>query len=235
LLSVATHQPGGLDTLKRTWAWVEEAYEKAAAEAAGARPRRSTKRANGAKPEAAPFVPAAPDRSNWRVVMPFHLADSRDEAMEQVKDGYMAYAQQYFAETLGRPMVAAGQELPQPREAVEAVVSRGGAIIGTPDDAIEAVERLLDMSGGFGGIMFQAHEWASTAYTLRSYELWARYVAPRFQGQTRTVENREWVAANRSTIFAENSQAIANAFTDAGKELPTLMQQRLAQRRPGVL
>jgi hypothetical protein len=60
-------------------------------------------------------------------------------------------------------------------------------------------------------------------------------VAPRFQGQTRTVDNRDWVAANRSTIFAENSQAIANAFTDAGKELPTLMQQRLAQRRPGVL
>jgi limonene 1,2-monooxygenase len=235
LLSVATHQPGGLDALKRTWAWVEEAYEKAAEEAGKARPRRGSRRANGAKPDATALMPARPDRSNWRVVMPFHLAGSRDEAIEQVKDGYMSYAQSYFAETLGRPMVAAGQSPPEPREAVEAAVARGGAIIGTPDDAIEAVERLIDMSGGFGGIMFQAHEWASTAETLRSYELWARYVAPRFQGQTRTVDNRDWVAANRSTIFAENSQAIANAFTDAGKELPTLMQQRLAQRRPGVL
>ncbi|HXH22894.1 MAG TPA: LLM class flavin-dependent oxidoreductase [Dehalococcoidia bacterium] len=234
LLSVATHQPGGLEALKRTWSWVEEAYEKAAEESAGSK-RRASRRRNGAAPGPTPFVPPPPNRADWRIVMPFHLADSRDEAIEQVKDGYMAYAQSYFAETLGRPMVAAGQGLPTPREAVEAVIARGGAIIGTPDDAVEAVERLLDMSGGFGGIMFQAHEWASTPNTLRSFELWARYVAPRFQAQTRTLENRDWVAANRATIFAENTQAIANAFTDAGKELPSLMQQRLAQRRPGIL
>jgi limonene 1,2-monooxygenase len=91
------------------------------------------------------------------------------------------------------------------------------------------------MSGGIGGLLFQAHEWASTAATLRSYELWARYVAPRFQGQTRSKENRDWVSENRSSIFAENTQAIANAFSDAGKEMPSLLAQRMAKRRPGIL
>ena len=251
LLSVATHQPGGLEALKRTWSWVEEAYEKEAERASKTGGQRATgrKRSNGAKAAPIPnpslikgkgigdgrFVPAAPDRADWRIVMPFHLADSRDEAIENVKDGYMAYSQSYFAETLGRPMVAAGQEMPSPRQAVELAVERGGAIIGTPDDAIAAVERLIDMSGGIGGLLGMANEWATTGKTLRSYELWARYVAPRFQGQTRSQENRDWVAGNKSTIFAENTQAIANAFADAGVEVPSLMQQRLAQRRPGIL
>ncbi len=243
LLSVATHQPGGLEALKRTWSWVEEAWEKEAEKTTGAKGKRTNgrKASNDAKgavlrqaqEEREGFVPERPDRANWRIVMPFHLADSRDEAIDQVKDGYMPYAQSYFAETLGRPMVAAGQELPTPRQAIERMVGRGGAIIGTPDDAIEAVERLVDMSGGIGGIMFQAHEWASTPQTLRSYELWARHVAPRFQGQTRSQDNRDWVSANRATIFAENQQAIVNAFSDAGKEMPTLMQQRGVARRPG--
>jgi limonene 1,2-monooxygenase len=233
LLSVATHQPGGLDALKRTWAWVEEAWEEEVEAATAPAKRNGRKRVNGAGAGPQPFVPKRPDRADWRIVMPFHLADTRDEAIDAVKDGYMTYAQSYFAETLGRPMVAAGQELPQPREAVERMVERGGAIVGTPDDAIEAVERLVAMSGGIGGIMFQAHEWASTPQTLRSYELWARHVAPRFQGQTRPRENRDWVSANRATIFAENQQAIANAFTDAGKEMPSLLAQRQAAHRPG--
>ncbi|HEY7268864.1 MAG TPA: LLM class flavin-dependent oxidoreductase [Dehalococcoidia bacterium] len=235
LLSVATHQPGGLDALKRTWGWVEEAWEKETEAASAPAKRNGRQRANGADAKNEAFVPKRPDRADWRIVMPFHLADSREEAIDQVKDGYMPYAQSYFAETLGRPMVAAGQDLPSPRDAVGRMVDRGGAIIGSPDDAIEAVERLVDMSGGIGGIMFQAHEWASTEQTLRSYELWARYVAPRFQGQTRSRDNRDWVSANRATIFAENQKAIANAFTDAGKEMPALLAQRNAARRPGQL
>jgi limonene 1,2-monooxygenase len=233
LLSVATHQPGGLEALQRTWTWVEQAWEREMERLGRPAGRGGRKRGNGASAREAAFVPERPDRANWRVVMPMHLADSREEAVEAVKDGYLPYARSYFAETLGRPMGRPGEAPPSPRQAVEAMVERGGAIIGTPDDAIAAVERLLDMSGGFGGIMFQAHEWASTEATLRSYELWARYVAPRFQGQTRAVENRDWVSANRATIFAENQQAIANAFTDAGQEMPSLLAQRMAQRRPG--
>jgi limonene 1,2-monooxygenase len=89
------------------------------------------------------------------------------------------------------------------------------------------------MSGGFGGLLGLAHEWAPREKIHRSYELWARYVAPAFQGQTRAKENRDWVAGNRSTIFAENQQAIAQAFTDAGVEMPQMGQRQ--PRRPGEL
>ncbi len=40
---------------------------------------------------------------------------------------------------------------------VEAMVARGGAIVGTPEDAIAAIERIINIAGGFLGL---AHEWA---------------------------------------------------------------------------
>lgn len=200
LLSVASHQPGGLDALRRTWAWVEQA---------------------AAERERPP-----PSRDDWRVVMPFYLAESREKAIEDVRAGHMLYSKSYFEETLGRP---AGPE----EGLLERTIERGGAIVGTPDDAIEAIERLQEMSGGFGGLLGLAHEWAPTEKIHKSFELWARYVAPRFQGQTRAKENRDWVAENRSTIFAENQQAIAKAFADAGVEMPQFGQRQA--RRPGEL
>ena len=51
----------------------------------------------------------------------------------------------------------------------------GFAVIGTPDDAIAQIQRLVDQSGGFGTFLFMAHEWADReAPRRRSYELMAR-------------------------------------------------------------
>jgi len=78
----------------------------------------------------------------------------------------------------------------------EQSVAVGGAIIGTPDDAIEAIEALLDGSGGFGGFLLAMFGLASRERMLHSFELISRHVAPRFQGQFATMQaNREWVVA----------------------------------------
>ena len=46
----------------------------------------------------------------------------------------------------------------------------------------------------FGGLLGMAHECANREKTLHSYELWARYVAPQFQGSAvSTCASREWV------------------------------------------
>ena len=83
------------------------------------------------------------------------------------------------------------------------------------------LERLIELSrGGFGGLLFRAHEWAPREETLKSYELFARYVMPRFQGSLATVEDsNEWCRSNRRTIFGPNVAAIRKAFTDAGREV----------------
>ncbi|MEP6870552.1 MAG: LLM class flavin-dependent oxidoreductase, partial [Anaerolineaceae bacterium] len=94
------------------------------------------------------------------------------------------------------------------------------------------IERLLDMSGGFGGLLGMAHEWTTWEKTKHSFELWARYVAPRFQGQfDRISDSQKYVAAHRATIFGPNAAAIGKAFVDAGVELPAEMVARMQRGR----
>ena len=45
---------------------------------------------------------------------------------------------------------------------------------------------------------------------------------PRFQGSLDTIaDSNEWCRDNRRTIFGPNVEAIQQAFTDAGREVPT--------------
>ena len=151
------------------------------------------------------------DRAEWRLVMPVHLADTREEAMRDVAEGSLAFNREYFEGTLGRPAD------PNAPSDIESVVSRGGAIVGTPDDAIAAIESLFELSGGFGGLLLLAHEWATREKTWHSHELWARYVAPRFQGQMEAISGSQaYVAANRGTIFGPNLAAIGRRSPTPG-------------------
>lgn len=198
MLSVTASQPGGMTSAAGSWAMVEE---------------------NAAK------YGKTVSRDDWRVVLSMHLADSKEEAMNDIREGCTRFYKTYFGETLGSP--AGGPDF-----SFENMVNAGGIICGTPDDAIEAVERIIDLSGGVGAILFQAGEWTTWAKTKYSYELWARYVAPRFQGQYKPiVDNREWVSENRGTIFAPNQAAIGKAFADAGVAIPAPMLERMNRGR----
>src|SRR5581483_4379503 len=66
-------------------------------------------------------------------------------------------------------------------DAAEWLMETGTACIGTPDDAIAYIERLIKGSGGFGVLCELAHNWADWDATKRHYELMARFVHPHFQ------------------------------------------------------
>jgi limonene 1,2-monooxygenase len=195
ILSVAVSQPGGLISLAKTWEMAQEAADKA---------------------------DKGLSREDWRLVMPIHLADTREEAIRDVDMGSQRFNKDYFEDTLGRP---ADPSVPGD---VASQVERGGAIVGTPDDAIAAIERMQELSGGFGALLGLAHEWTSWEKTKHSYELFARYVAPKFQGQIKRIEeSHDFVAGNRTTIFGPNAMAIGKAFVDAGVALPEAMLGRM--------
>jgi limonene 1,2-monooxygenase len=60
----------------------------------------------------------------------------------------------------------------------------GFGAIGTPDMVTAQIDRLWKQSnGGFGAYLMLAHNWANFDATRRSYDLVARHVFPRFQGQ----------------------------------------------------
>ena len=87
----------------------------------------------------------------------------------------------------------------------------GLAVIGTPDDAVKQLKRLKDQSGGFGTFLHMAHNWADWSQTKRSYELFARYVIPKFQGinDNRRTSYR-WAADHQGESMPRVEQAINN-------------------------
>ena len=161
------------------------------------------------------------DRKKWRIVINGHVAEDDEQALSEVSAGERIETQTYFEDTLGRPPGRADSPL---RDGVKS----GTTLVGSPDTVAAGIDRLIANSqGGFGGLMFRAHEWANREQTLRSYELFARYVMPRFQRSLETVVgSREWVKANRKTVLGGNVEAVRRAFTDAGHEVPEAFRSR---------
>ena len=81
-------------------------------------------------------------------------------------------------------------------------------ILGNPDDALARIQDLQAKSGGFGGLLQLAHNWADFPQTLRSYELIARYVAPRVNQLNLTRDqSMAWTAANRDELIGAAKDA----------------------------
>lgn len=118
----------------------------------------------------------AVDRRDFRVAIFMHLADSVEQARDDVRfgiDGWARYARDILPFS------------PVPHDVTnvyEFLVETRGAVIGTPADAIEAIERAQNGSGGFGVVLLMAHDWADWDATRRSYELFAHHVVPHFRG-----------------------------------------------------
>ena len=112
-------------------------------------------------------------REDWHLVIPVHLAESRAEAIEDIRLGGARLISEYFDQTLGN-------EVPDvPFDGiVEHMTEYHLWIVGRPDDAIEGINRLQEISGGFGGLIILVADWASREKVLHSYELMARYVFP---------------------------------------------------------
>jgi limonene 1,2-monooxygenase len=112
-------------------------------------------------------------------------------------------------------------------------VKAGTTLVGSPETVARGIEKLVEASdGGFGGFMFRANDWANREQTWRSYELFARWVMPRFQQSLETVRGSyEWAVANRKTVFSPNVEALRKAFTDHGSAVPDAFDARASGAR----
>ena len=155
------------------------------------------------------------DRKKWRVVVTAHVAEDDEEALRQVRKGERNETLTYFEDTLGRPPGRADDPLSDG-------VKMGTTLVGSPETVINGIRRLQGYSqGGFGGILFRAHEWANREQTMKSYELFARYVMPVFQSSLDPiVASNAWARDNRREVFGDTVEAVKRAFTDHGAALP---------------
>ena len=155
-------------------------------------------------------------REDWGIVMGMHLAESKEQAFKDIRQGSGNIVTEYFGETLGNPV----PDVPRD-QIVDYMVDHNQWIVGTPDDCIAGIERLQEISGGFGKFMIRVEDWAPRDKIHRSYELLARYVMPHFQGSVQGIEiSRNWASERREALQANRYVGIKAATDrfDAGRK-----------------
>ena len=150
------------------------------------------------------------DRSKWRLMGPMHIAETEERARRNCDYGLRwqyEYLSHITPSAIGVPDTT--------DELADVLNSTGRGVIGTPDMAAAQIQRLIDRSGGFGTYLFQGADFASWPDTLRSYELFAEEVIPRFTGHLapvmasynhvldQTDDNRAATTAARSAATAQ--------------------------------
>ncbi|MFC5198244.1 LLM class flavin-dependent oxidoreductase [Streptomyces kaempferi] len=135
------------------------------------------------------------DRKNWRITLPVYVAETREQALRDVREGYDRWAYGYWGDIRGLDVSVAGVDRAQ---ALEAAIEAGSVLVGSVDDVVGGIQRLREEVGGFGTLLVYAQDWADWEKTKRSYDLLARYVAPHFNGSTkRLYEAVDWYRGNR--------------------------------------
>jgi limonene 1,2-monooxygenase len=174
MLSIGGTSPAAMERHTANWGLYEE-----------------TARANG----------HVPNRKDWRVVGMFHIAETREQARQNVQFGVQAFAN-YFRDVATFPIIP-----PEVGDPTEWLIETGTGCIGTPDDAIAYVERLIAGSAGFGVLCELAQNWADWEATKRHYELMARFVHPHFQRSRDLLQGSYDFAAGHHVDFIGQASA----------------------------
>lgn len=165
------------------------------------------------------------DRRGWRLVGPVHVAETREQARENVRWGLTRWID-YMSNVAALPMAP-----PPGVDPIDAMIESGFAVIGTPNDCIAQMARLQRQSGGFGCFLQLQHPWAKWAETKRSYELIAEYVIPKVNRLTADrLASEDWVRHNSESLRGELVAAVGASIAKhaAEKGADTLSPDLLA-------
>jgi limonene 1,2-monooxygenase len=174
MLCVAAANPGGYDVLDTNW----NLAKKVAAE-------------HGRQMA----------QSDLRLMAPFHIAETRDQAIANVRWGFDKWQEySYSVNPEGGKAIGLGS--------IESIIADGKGAIGTPDDAVALLNKYWDKVGGFGCILQLAMNWADFEATKKSYELFMRYVMPKFAGRnTQRDASMSWLRENREDFSGMRKSA----------------------------
>jgi limonene 1,2-monooxygenase len=146
-------------------------------------------------------------RADWRVLLTWHIAETRERARAEAGAGLMRWHNEYNVGTLMRPGLKAFSSAD---EAVDqtAFVEGAASAIGTPDDLVALIKNVMKVSGGVGSIIGFVHDWANPENTRRSWDMVARYVIPEINGHVAKLrESQKFVIENRA-IFERAGEAV---------------------------
>ena len=182
VLSIGATATAGLQALPRQWSFAEESAAKHNKVA---------------------------DRKNWRILMSWHIAETREKAREQAGGGLMRHNNEYTVATLRG---GEGAIFKTPDEAVDetAFSDQSVAVIGTPEDLVAKIREMVAITGGFGCVIGFAHDWANREDTRRSWDMVARYVIPEVNGLLDDYrESHKFVTEDRA-YWERHNEAVMN-------------------------
>ncbi|MEO7551917.1 MAG: LLM class flavin-dependent oxidoreductase [Croceibacterium sp.] len=146
------------------------------------------------------------DAGNWRLMAPMHIAETRQQALKDLEYGFEKWSDYAFKMS---PVGPASIGLGPPEQMIETQ----SAVIGTVDDAVEQLERYWAKTGGFGCLLILAQEWASPEATMKSFELIARQVAPRFAARNeRRERSYHWMGEHVDAFTLARESAVELAI-----------------------
>jgi limonene 1,2-monooxygenase len=187
------------------------------------------------------------DRRDWRVLLSWHLAESKKQAQQEAVDGLWWWHNEYRVRVLGQ---LGAQPVEDRWKLIDQVTGAAGsgagaAVIGTPDELVKTIRNLQEITGGFGVVLGFAHDWANYEATLRSWDLFARYVVPELNGYTRNQKaSAEFLAEHKPELMAgraESIRATVKGNEKAQAALAVTMQQMAGGHlapgafRPGIV
>ena len=208
VLSIASTSVEGLQALPTQWGFAEEAAA-----------------AHG----------TTVDRADWRVLMSWHIAETKEQARREAVHGLHRWHNEYNVRVLGRP---GATHVDDPWDLLDQVAETGAegggaAVVGTPDDLITAINNLQKVTGGFGVVLGFAHDWANRENARRSWDLVARYVIPAVNGSVRPMQmSADYVEANKAELIGGASAAVMSKILEhqgAAAAMATTMAQ-MAER-----
>ena len=150
------------------------------------------------------------NRDSWRVVGLMHLAETREQALQDVRYGIREFCD-YLQHTAAAPQLqVTGDSID---EYIDWALNNGATVIGTYQDAIEHIENLLELSrGGFGCYLLFDHNWAHFGAKKRHYEIFGDYVIPHFKRTNVRMQRSEAALRAVRDPLAQAQQEAINAF-----------------------
>ena len=168
------------------------------------------------------------NRKDWRIVMNWHIAETRELAREQAKHGLLRWHNEYTVGTLMRP---GAETYKSADEAIDAMAFAEGSalVIGTPDDLIDAIKKMVDVSGGFGTVVGFVHDWATPRDNANSWDLVARYVVPAVNGYLDQYRESQQFVIDHREVFDRAGQAVVAKIMENERAVAAMHEQSNAQ------
>ena len=152
-------------------------------------------------------------RNEWRIVRECYVADSKEQALEDIRAG-VEQSYDYLIQLGLGALMKKDEEMPDEELTLEWMAENIPWIIGSPEDCIKQIKALYDEVGGFGTLVLNSRDWVPTDKHERSMELFAREVMPAFKSN---LGPREWHKRDVGYASPEPDENVFEIGTPATK------------------